>query len=195
MSQPRQRTPASLPSDRRLGCLFGGLLGLLLTNCLAIGVLVLSGDQAQVAPCQPPATYAVEVVIHEDYINRVLVESAIGLLQSVPLRAGHLDIRDGSRGDFAVQTDLGPFHLVLRGTVRVRVTESGELSLALDALRIGRLPITPFVPARLLDGVSEDLNRLLEQSAHAVNVHLVGVTSDETTLHVYLDVEDSDPVP
>lgn len=185
----QRRDSSSLPSDRVLGCLLGGILGMLLTLCLAIGVLLLLPDDESTtsgAVAAPPPTYDVEAVIAENYVNRMFLENTARLPQPVPLRAGHIDIRPGALADFAVQTEVGPLRPVFRGTVRFHATEAGELRVTLEEVRVGRLPVTSLVPDQMLEDVNEDVNRQLQERAGAAEVQLTGVTSDDTTLHFYL---------
>jgi len=188
----KRRSPTStLPSNQTLGCLLGGVFGLLLALCLGIGLLALNQDDGAPpeAPSAPTA-YDVEAVIEEDYLNRTFMESTATMPQPVPLTAGHLDIRPGGLADFGVQAEVGPLKPVFRGTVSFRATEEGELRITLDRVAVGRLPVTGFVPAGTLDDVNEDANRQLEERAGSTGLRLVGVTSDDTTLHFYLASKD-----
>jgi len=183
---PRSVT-SSLPSDRTLGCLLGGLFGLLLALCLGIGVLALdAGEGTPPEPPSAPTAYDVEAVIEEDYMNRTFMESTATMPQPVPLTAGHLDVRLGGLADFAVQAQVGPFKPIFRGTVSFRATDGGDLQVALERVEVGRLPVTRLVPAGTLDDVNEDVNRQLKERAGSTGLRLVGVTSDDTTLHFYL---------
>ena len=178
---------SSLPSDRTLGCLLGGFFGLLLALCLGIGLLALSGDEGAVpGPSVAPAEYDVEAVLEEDYLNRTFMESSATMPQPVPLTAGQLDVRPGGLADFAVQAEVGPLQPIFRGTVSFRATEGGDLHIELERVAVGRLPVTGFVPDGTLDDVNEDANRQLEERAGSTGLRLVGVTSDDTTLHFYL---------
>jgi hypothetical protein len=184
------RSTSTLPSDRTLGCLLGGVFGLLLALCLGIGLLALNqGDGAPPEAPSAPAAYDVEAVIEEAYMNRTFMESSATMPQPVPLTAGHLDVRPGGLADFAVQAEVGPLKPVIRGTVSFRTTADGDLRIELDRVEVGRLPVTAFVPAGTLDDVNEDANRQLEERAGSSGLRLVGVTSDETTLHFYLASE------
>ena len=187
MSVKRRSMSSSLPSDRTLGCLLGGVFGLLVTLCLGIGLLALNGGDGTPPEAPPaPATYDVEAVIEEAYVNRTFMESSATMPQPVPLTAGHLDIRPGALADFAVQAEVGPLHPIFRGTVSFRATDGGDLRVALERVEVGRLPVTGFVPAGMLDDVNQDVNRQLEERAGSTGLRLVGVTSDETTLRFYL---------
>ena len=178
---------SSLPSDRTLGCLLGGFLGLLLTLCLGIGLLAVSpGAGGPPEAPTAPAAYDVEAVIEEAYMNRTFIESSATMPQPVPLIAGNLDVRPGGLADFAVQAEVGPLRPIFRGTVSFRATEAGDLRIELERVEVGRLPVTGFVPKDTLDDVNVDANRQLEERAGSTGLRLVGVTSDETTLHFYL---------
>ncbi|MGD8966855.1 MAG: hypothetical protein PVI07_05050 [Anaerolineae bacterium] len=177
----------SAVSDRTLGCLLGGIVGMLLSCCLGIGLLMVSGPPPEAATASPPpSAYDVEAIIEEGYINRTFLKSAASIPQPLPLIAGHLDIHPGGQADFAVQTDAGPVQPVFRGTITLRATEDGELDVTLVQVRAGHIPLTKFVPSNLLDAIDEDVNRQLAERTRATDVRLIGVTSDETTLHFYL---------
>ena len=176
----------SLPSDRVLGCLLGGILGMLLSCCLAVALLLLPGDDVPISGSSPPAEYDIEAIIEEDYVNRTFLESAASLPQPVPLTGGSLDVHPGGRAVFAVQSEIGPLHPVFEGSVVLRATEAGELEVVLSEVRVGRLPVTMFVPDHLLDDVNRDVNRQLKERTGSTDVRLVAVTSDETTLHFFL---------
>lgn len=187
MGVRRKSVTSSLPSDRTLGCLLGGLLGLLLALCLGIGVLALdAGENTPPDPPSAPTAYDVEAVIEEDYMNRTFMESTATMPQPVPLTAGHLDVRPGGLADFAVQAEVGPLKPIFRGTVSFRATEGGDLQVELERVEVGRLPVTIFVPPGMLDDVNKDVNRQLEERAGSTGLRLVGVTSDDTSLHFYL---------
>jgi hypothetical protein len=187
MSIKRRSASPSLPSDRTLGCLLGGVFGLLLALCLGIGLLALGRDAG--APPELPAApeaFDVEAVIEEAYMNRTFMESSATMPQPVPLTAGHLDVRPGGLADFAVQAQVGPLKPIFRGTVSFRATEGGDLRVDLVRVEVGRLPVTALVPEGTLDDVNEDVNRQLEERAGSSGLRLVGVASDETTLRFYL---------
>ncbi|MGC9335535.1 MAG: hypothetical protein ACP5JJ_15400 [Anaerolineae bacterium] len=177
----------SAVSDRTLGCLLGGILGMLLSCCLGIGVLMLSGapPEASTAP-PPPSAYDVEAIIEEDYINRTFLNSVPALPQPVRLIDGYLDIHPGGVADFAARVDLGLVQPVFRGTIALEPTETGGLDVTLVHVSMGHIPVTMFVPRNLLEDVDQDVNRQLMERTGAADVQLIGLTSDETTLHFYL---------
>jgi hypothetical protein len=165
----------------------GGIVGTLLSFCLGIGVLLLSGPPPEAATTSPPpSAYDVEAIVEEDYINRTFLKSAASIPQPLPLIAGHLDIHPGGQADFAVQADAGPVQPVFRGIIALQATEAGELDVTLVQVRAGHIPLTKFVPNNLLDAINEDVNRQLAERTDATEVRLIGVTSDETSLHFYL---------
>jgi hypothetical protein len=159
---------------------------MLLSCCLGISVLMLPGAPLEVATAPPPSAYDVEAIIEEDYVNRTFLESAASIPQPLPLVAGHLDIHPGGQADFAVQADAGPVQPVFRGIIALRATETGGLDVTLVQVRVGQIPVTMFVPENLLDAVDQDVNRQLAERTGATDVRLIGVTSDETSLHFYL---------
>lgn len=186
MRARREEALLSIPSDRTLGCLLGGILGMLVSCCLAIGLLMLPSDDSPATGPPAPSVYDIEAAIDEGYINRMFLESTGDISQPVQLSAGQLDVRPHGRADFTVQADVGPLHPIIRGTVLLRVTQSGELQVELTEVRLGSLTVTRFVPDRLLDDVTRDVNRQLKERTGAANLRLVGVTSDETAFHFYL---------
>jgi len=160
---------------------------MLLSFCLGIGLLTLSGASSQApAASPPPPDYDIEAIVEEDYINRTFLDSATRIPQPLPLLAGHLDVHTGGQADFAVKTDAGFMQPVFRGVIALRATETGELDVELLQVRAGPIPVTAFVPDDLLDAIDEDVNRLLAERTGAADVRLIGVTSDEITLHFYL---------
>jgi hypothetical protein len=168
-------------SNRLLGCLLGGVMGMLFTCCLGIAALFLLESPPTVPASQPPAEYEIEAIIEEDYINRAMLESVAGLPTPVPLVAGHLDIHPGGPADFAQQIELGPVR-----TVALRATPAGELEVILIEVRAGYVPVTTFVPSDLLAAVNQSINQQLTNRLGTTGVQLVGVASDETTLRFYL---------
>lgn len=159
----------------------------MLFSCgLGMGALVLLGGTPTVTVPSPPPAYDIEAIIEEDYINRTIMESVAGFPTPLPLIAGHLDVRPGGQGDFAVQVEAGPLHPVFRGTVALRATEAGKLEVTLVEVRAGYVPVTAFVPAGLLTAMNQAINQQLTERVGATGVQLAGVTSDETSLHFYL---------
>jgi hypothetical protein len=151
-----------------------------------MSVLMLSGAPPEATTAPPPSGYDVEAIIEEDYINRTFLESAASIPQPLPLIAGHLDLHPGGQADFAVQADAGPVQPVFRGIITLRPTETGGLDVTLVQVRAGPIPLTMFVPSDLLDAIDQDVNRQLMERTSATDVRLIGITSDETTLHFYL---------
>jgi len=179
-------------SDRLLGCLLGGVVGMLFSCCLGVAVLMLAENASKSAPPSSPGVqpgaYDIEAIVEEDYINRTMLESASGIPSPVPVVAGHLDLRPGGLADFAVQVEIGPFHPVIQGTLTLRATEAGEMEIGLVDARMGYIPVTPFVPADQFVAVNRSVNQQLATRAAATGsvLQVVGVTTDETTLRLYL---------
>lgn len=173
--------------NRTLGCLLGGILGLLFTICLGIGgLLLLDETEVIVAPTSPPTIYDVEAIIEEDYVNRTMLATTADVPTPFPVIAGHMDIQPGGFGDFVVKVEIGPFRPIVRGTVALRATDDGQIEVILTQVQLGFLPVTAFVPADTLDAVNESVNQQLTERTAAAGVRLIGVTSDETTLRFYL---------
>lgn len=179
-------TRSSQKSDRVLGCLLGGALGMLFSCCLGIAALALGGSPPTIPAAPPPPAYDIEAIVEEDYINRTFLESAAGLPTPLPLVAGHLDVHPGGQADFATQVALGPLRPVFRGTVALRATPAGELRVDLIEVRAGSVPVTALVPASLARAINQAVNQQVAERAGAAGVRVIGVTSDETTLRFYL---------
>jgi len=177
---------SSRKTDRTLGCLLGGVAGMLFSCVLGVSALVLLGSTPTVTALPPPPAYDIEAIVEEDYINRTIMESVADFPTPLPLVAGHLDVRPGGQGHFAVQMEAGPLRPVFHGTVALRATEAGGLEVMLVEVRAGHVPVTAFVPAGLLTAVNQAINQQLTERVGATGVQLAGVTSDETSLHFYL---------
>jgi hypothetical protein len=84
-----------------------------------------------------------EAVFHEDQINAWLAdewERKYRQLLPPGFSRPRLHLApDGAEA--ACQVDLGPLHLVANGAVRVFPTEDDRLAIAVDALRVGRVPL------------------------------------------------------
>lgn len=175
-------------NDWLLGLLIGALAGLLFGCCLGGGMLALSGSSKArtAAPAEPPASYDIEVVVEEDYINRIMVTSGSGTASPVPLTAGHLDLRPGGQADFQVQIEVGPLRPVFDGTVEFVVSDAGQLEVKLSSVRAGYLPVTAFVPASQTRAINQSIGQMLAERAGPFGLRFAGVTSDETTLRLYL---------
>jgi hypothetical protein len=182
------RARRQAPSDRLLGGLAGALVGLMFGCCLGGGLLLLSGPEEAppLAASQPPAVYDLEVVVEEDYINRVMVETSAGMGPGVPLEAGHLDIRPGGLADFVVQIGAGPLHPVFDGTLKFSATAAGQIELSIASVRAGYLPVTAFVPPGATAEINRSINLLFAERAGPFDLRVAGVTSDDSTLHFYL---------
>jgi hypothetical protein len=166
-----------------LGCVFG----ILFSCCLGVAVLSLLDTAPAVTPVtSPPTEYDIEAIVEERYINDLLAEDTAGSQVPEFLVAGRVDVRPGGLIDFAVQLAAGPFRPLLHGTVALHVTEAGQLEVGLKALEAGRLSLATIVPDRLLARVNEEINEQLTERTTTLGVRLLGITSDETTLHVYL---------
>ena len=179
-------------SDRLLGCLLGAVAGLLFSCCLGVGGLMLVGESSPAsAPSSPqarPEAYDIQAIIEEDYINRTMVQNAARIPSPMSVVAGHLDIRPGGQADFTVQMDAGPLRPVFKGTIEMRATEAGELEIALVQVLVGNIPVTALVPADQFASVNESVNQQLVDRAAAAGSELrvAGVTTDDTSLHLYL---------
>lgn len=180
-AQPRSKWP------RVLVGLLGAVLGILFSCCLGVVALSFLDTGSDVTPnTSPPAEYDVEAIVEEYYINDVFTQGGAGSQIPEFVSAGYVDVRPGGLIDFAVELAVGPLHPLFRGTVALEVTEAGELRVTLTELEVGRLSVASLVPDRVLDSLNEQVNRELVERTTAMGVRLLDVTSDETSLHLYL---------
>ena len=172
--------------DQWLGCLVGGGIGVLLVCCLGIATLMYLQRPASVSPPPEPSTYDIEAIIEEEYINRSMEQNMSGLPSPVPVLDAYLDVRPGGQGDFVAKVKLGSLEPVIRGTAVLRPTANGELEVKLVDVRLGYLPITVLMPSGPLDEMNVAINELMAERMGAMEVRVVGVGGDETTLRFYL---------
>jgi hypothetical protein len=168
--------------------LLGALVGMFFTCCSGTAVLLLLGTTPAATPIPPPPAYDVEAIVEEAYINRSMFDSPVQIPSPLPLVAGHVDILPGGQVHFVSQMEAGPFRPVFEGTIRLQPSAAGGLELEFLSVRVGYLPVTPLIPPRQVTEINEAINQMLEERASAVDLQVVGVTSDETTLHIYLAV-------
>lgn len=167
--------------------LVGGLAGILAGLLLGTVALALFDDRANSMEADAlPPVHDVEVVVEETYINRIMVESAGEMEGGVPLVAGHLDLLPGGRADFEAQLRWGPFEPVIKGTIGFRTSSAGSIEVVLLEAQLGRLPLTGLVPKSALDDVNADLERQIVERFQSARMELVAVSTDETSLHLYL---------
>jgi hypothetical protein len=160
---------------------------MLFSCCLGVTALSFLDTAPELtAVTSPPREYDIEVIVEEHYINRLLAEGTAGSQVPDFLAAGHVDVRSGGLIDFAVQLTVGPLRPLIRGTVALHVTEVGQLEVMLRKLEAGRLSLAPLVPDGPLASANEEINEQLIERTTDMGVRLLGVTSDETTLHLYL---------
>ncbi|NLE99467.1 MAG: hypothetical protein GX601_00665 [Anaerolineales bacterium] len=181
------RARPSRVSDRLLVVLAGGLIGVLFSCCVGAALLALLARTPAESSNQPPsAAYDIEAVVGEACINRMMLDGSVSIPSPLPMVAGHLDILPGGRARFMSQMELGPLQPVVEGTIRLAASETGSLEISLVDARVGYLPLTPLVPKGQFDTVNAEISRMLEQGVGPVKLQVVAVTSDETSLHVYL---------
>ncbi len=181
-------TARPAPTDRLLSLLVGALAGLLFGCCVGAALLVSTGSSSSPEPVAsaPPVAYDIEVIVEEDYINRTLTENSANVASSVPLAAGHLDLRPGGLADFVVQIEAGSLRPTFDGTVQFLATPAGRLEVRFVTVRAGYLPVTAFVPAGQAAAVNEAIARMLAERAGPLDLRVAGVASDDTTLRIYL---------
>lgn len=177
-------------SDHVLGCLLGGIVGMLFSCCLGMGALMLfEGSDTVTAPpsLPPPQDYDIEAVVEEAYINRIMLESPVEAPSPLPMVGGLLDLHPGGQADFAVQMEAGPLRPVFRGVLAFRATPAGEIEIDIVEIHVGYIPVTPFVPASQLTAVNLAINKMLIERAAATGtvLQVVGVQTDETRLRFY----------
>jgi hypothetical protein len=161
------------------------VLGLLLGLILGAGALMML--DAEPGRLDPPviSDYDIQAIVEEDYINRIMIESANEMSGPVSLTAGEMDIKPGAVADFAVELEIGPLRPVFEGAVGFQATDDGTSVevLLLDA-QVGRLKLNRLVPDGALDSVNEDIKRLLVDRIGSQGLSVLYVDSDETTLRL-----------
>jgi hypothetical protein len=177
-------------SDRLLGCLLGGIVGMLFICCLGTGAVVLfqGSDTATAPPSQPPPQdYDIEAIVEEYYINRIMLDSPVDAPSPLPMVGGELNLHPGGQAEFAVQMEVGPLRPVFRGVLEFRATPAGEIEIAIVEAHVGYIPVTPLIPPGQLDAVNLAINKMLIERAAATGTTLqvVGVHTDETRLRFY----------
>ena len=177
--------------DQWLGCLIGGAIGILLVCCLGIATLMYVQRPASVSVSVPPmpSSYDIEVVIEEYYINSSMGDNTSGLPSPIPVVGAHFDVRPGGQGEFVAKVKLGALEPVIRGTAVLRPTVDGNLEVSLVDVRFGYLPITVFIPSGTLDEMNAAINQMMAERMGAMEVRMVGVGGDETTLRFYLEAD------
>jgi hypothetical protein len=181
----------SLLAGRRIllmGAVFGLFGGLFLGGAL----LLLADTEARSLQETPPSgDEALEIIVTEEYIHRMMLESVGEFGGPVTLGEGHLDLRSGSRADFAVTLEAGPLNPIVEGTVGFRASPGGAIEVKLLAANLGRLALGGFIPEGVMDDANEDIERELTDRLGSAGLEVVAVSSDETTLRLYLSpVED-----
>jgi hypothetical protein len=184
----KTNTPGSQRSDRLLIVLVGALVGMLATCCSGVAVLLLLGVTPAATPAAPPPAYDVEAIVEEAYINRSMQESAITIPSPLPMVAGQLDILPGGQAHFVSQMEVGPLRPVFEGTIRLQPSPAGGLEVEFLSVQVGYLPVTPLVPTSQIAAINLAINQMVQERAGPIDLQVVGVTSDETTLHIYLAV-------
>ncbi|MFP4344551.1 MAG: hypothetical protein ACLFU8_07655 [Anaerolineales bacterium] len=168
--------------------LAGGLAGILAGLLLGIlGLTLLDTEAKTMESTTLPTTYDIEVVVEEDYINRIMVESAGEIAGGVQLVAGHLDLLPGGTADFQARLRRGPFEPVVEGTLGFRASSTGSIEVVLLEAQMGRLPLTGLVPKGALDNVNADIEGQIVERVRSADMDLVGVSTDETSLRLFLE--------
>ena len=141
------------------GLVFGCFLGLALG---AGGLLIVSGETRAFEAPPIAADYAIEAIVEEVYINRIMVDSANDMSGLVSLAAGRLDLKPGSTGDFRVQLEIGPLRPVVLGRVGLRPTANGNsIEDVLLDVQLCRLQVASALPRGNLDGTNAEIERLV----------------------------------
>ena len=165
------------------GCLLGLFCG---GSAGAVMLLSLDSEPAELTPAVPSTTYDIEAVVEEDYINRIMVESANEMSGPVSLMAGHMDLRPGALADFAVKLKVGPLQPVFEGTVGFRATDDGSsIEVLLLDVQMGRLRLNKLVPKGALDSINADIKRLLVDKIGSQGLQVLDVQTDDQTLRLH----------
>jgi hypothetical protein len=164
--------------------------GLLLGLCLGVGLgagllLMVSGEPRAFDAPPVAADYAIEAVVEEAYINRIMVDSASGMSDVYALTAGELDLRPGGVGDFRVRIEIGPLRPVVLGRVGFRPSANGNsIEVVLLDVRVGQLQLVRLLPEGILKGANADIERLLMDRIGAHGLKVIGLHTDEATLRL-----------
>ena len=165
-----------------VGVLFGLFLGVALG---AVLLLTMSGEPRAFDAPPNADDYAIEVVVEEAYINRILVDTAGGTSDFYSLTAGHLELKPGGVGDFRVRIEIGPLKPVVKGQVGFRPTQTGSsIEVVLLDLRMGRLQLVRLVPEGLLNGANADIEQLMGEKIGAHGLRVTGLRTDDATLRL-----------
>lgn len=153
--------------------LFAGVLGgWLLLNLLE------ATETAEPLPALPP--YDIEIIVEETYINRMMLEGSSALV------GGNVDLQPGGAATFAVQLAVGPFKPVVRGDAAFRMGGAGRLTVQLLRVKMGRLSLLRLIPRRAVAGIDDLVNDALVERVGSKGLEVVAVSSDESTLRLYL---------
>ncbi|MHB0875006.1 MAG: hypothetical protein ACYC5O_03055 [Anaerolineae bacterium] len=177
-----------MKTERLIVLLIGLIAGLLLC-CSCIGVYLALGDSAA-TPIEvaAPATTAIQADLSEAYLNRMFLSNTASFNSPVPITGGQIDVQPGNRIAFAVDLDTPLGAITATGAVTITVRD-GLLDIHIEQVNLGRLPVTRLM--RLFRPTTEaeinaEANRQLLERASQAKLGLEALTTDDTTLHVYL---------
>jgi len=175
-------------NDKTLVLIIGLVAGLLVA-CIG-GMLLLAAGGARPAAVTPgpPAGALIEAAVSEDYLSRTFPELAAGGTDQSPVLDGRVDIQPGNRMRFVAQLDTPLGLFTVAGVISLAV-QNDQIKVHLLDVRAGQVPITlllmPFVPS-IEARINEAANQEIARRTGPAKVRLLGMTSDDTQLTVYL---------
>lgn len=166
-----------------------GLIGGLLLMCSCAGVYLATGDGSGTGvEAAAPTAAAIEADLSEQYINRVFLANTSTYDSPMPITGGQIDVQPGNVLAFSVDLDSPVGPLTATGSVTMTAVD-GLLDIRVQQVTVGRLPVTRlmrlFRPDLEAD-INAMANRQLLERASQVKLKLDAVTTDDTTLRVYL---------
>lgn len=166
--------------------LLGLVFGLVLGAGLGAGLLRMISGEPRAFETPPVATeYAIEAVVEEAYINRILVDSANSMSGYALLANGHIDLVADGIGNYRVELQLGPLRPVVEGRVGFRPTHDGDsIELVLLDARMGRLQLVSVLPSAILDRANASIDQLIVDRLGAHGLKVIGLQSGEDTLRL-----------
>ncbi len=175
-------------NDKTLVALIGLIAGMLICCCSG-GVLMAASSSSSAANVTPfTGSATIEADVNEQYLNRTFMQNVAGFSSPMPLQGGQLDITPGNRMRFVVQVQSPLGEMTVNGLVTLAV-QDGQLVIHIADVRLGQLPVTAlmqmFAPGLEVQ-INEQANKQLQDRTALANVKLVGVSTDDTQLRVFL---------
>jgi hypothetical protein len=175
-------------NDKTLVALIGLIVGMLVCCCSG-GVFMAAGSSSPAVDVTPfTGSATIEADVTEQYLNRTFMQNAAGFSSPMPLQSGQLDITPGNRMRFVVQVQSPLGEMTINGLVTL-AAQDGQLVIHIADVRLGQLPVTALMQLFAPDmeaQINEQANKQLQDRTALANVTLVGVSTDDTQLRVFL---------